>query len=348
MSKVSDVNEVVNGSEAIFKLKTVLKSAGWVVQKSSDGSTYNASADEITHAASGAGGMENNYAWFVIRDPGSSHEWCFQRGTANTTWRVKISSLDRFTGGSPDATTVSSATDEQLIYGSGTDASPTFGALFYTDNLYRFHVIAENTAVGSATPIYGFWAFSTKLAIGTPQTLIFQEPMALGTFPELSSGTRAAPVVGDPDPVIYGCRYSSTGVTFKADGLSGTGSWNGSTTANNTPKGWWRMNYGDEAFVEQASANFHCYTQATGKVAPVNSTSGIGSEIHSERDILFPAIIGRPLLEGSNVGLKGTCENIKIKTLNRDYPGTVALSSGAKVYAGDLILPWEDNTIPRM
>jgi hypothetical protein len=348
VSKVSDVNEITNGSEAIFKLKTVLKSAGWTVPESSDGTTYNASGDQISHASSGAGGMENNYAWFVIRDPGSSHEWCFQRGTTNLVWRVKMSSLDKFSGGSPDNNTVSSATDEQIMFGGGTDASPTFSTLFFTDNAYRFHVIAQDTAVGTEAPIYGFCAFSTKVGTGIPTTFIFQEPMALDTFPELSSGTRASPVLGDPDPAIYGCSYSSSGVNFLAAGNAGTYSWNSSNTSGNTPKAWRKMNYDGEAFLGFASANFYCGNYTSGKVAPGSVSIGAGSDPCSGQEIMLPLIIGRTVRGTTYTGLKGFCENMKLRTVYKNYPNVVDLTTDAKVYVQDLVLPWENNTIPKV
>ncbi len=57
------------GSAAIFAFKELLVDAGWTVLPSSDGTTYNASGDQITTGSSGAGGMANNSAWFRIESP---------------------------------------------------------------------------------------------------------------------------------------------------------------------------------------------------------------------------------------------------------------------------------------
>ena len=54
---------------AIYNLKTTFKAAGWTVPRSSDGTTYNNSGDQISAGTSGAGGMDNARAWFVIQEP---------------------------------------------------------------------------------------------------------------------------------------------------------------------------------------------------------------------------------------------------------------------------------------
>lgn len=127
------------GAIAIFSLKQAAKVAGHTVPSSGDASTYNSSGDQITTGASGAGGMANVRAWFRLYDATTGHEWCFQRTSGNQSWRIKFSASARFVGGSPNANTVPSATDEQVLCGSGTDASPTGATVLPTDNTYRFH-----------------------------------------------------------------------------------------------------------------------------------------------------------------------------------------------------------------
>lgn len=137
---------------AIFNLKTLLKSVGWTVPRSSDGTTYNSSGDQISSGGSGANGMDNASAWFVIQSPGATpRQLCLQRWStvgAGTSyaWRIKYSKSAGFTGGSPGATRVPSAADEQLLLGAGTDASPTFNSLFgtATDGGFRHNLLADN------------------------------------------------------------------------------------------------------------------------------------------------------------------------------------------------------------
>lgn len=157
------------GAAAMFDFKEQLKVAGWTVTRSSDGTTYNAAGDQITLATSGAGGMANNSAWFVIQSPvgAGGQQFAIQRGTTNLVWKIKRSRTAGFTGGSPSATQMPSATDEFTILGGGTDASPTFTGMFSVDGgIYRWNVGADN-----ASP-YGFWAASFPNGGGaTPVTV---------------------------------------------------------------------------------------------------------------------------------------------------------------------------------
>lgn len=208
MAKFSDVNTIGTGAAAMFKLKEVLKAAGWTVPRSSDGLTYNAGGDQITVATSGAGGMENNNAWYVVREPGDRREWCVQRGTTNRSWRIKYSADDKFTGGSPGVSQTPSATDEQIIVGSGTDASPVFATTYHAvDSAYRIHIIANSTPIGG---VYPFVMFGTV----TPGSTfagggLWQEPMAPGSYDP-----------ADADPCVVG--YSSAGGSL--DQVFSTGS----------------------------------------------------------------------------------------------------------------------------
>ena len=68
--------------------------------------------------------MANTSAWFRISNP-DGVEYVCQRGINNLQWRVKVSPTVGFTGGSPGATQVPSATDEGIVLGGGTDASPS-------------------------------------------------------------------------------------------------------------------------------------------------------------------------------------------------------------------------------
>jgi hypothetical protein len=345
MAKITDVNGVpTTGAAAIYKLKTTLKAAGWTVPRSSDGSTYNSSGDQITHAGIGAGGMENGKAWFVIESPNGEHQWCFQRDLSdNAEWRVKVSSLDGFTGGSPGILETPYATDEQIMNGGGSDGSPTFGDLFTVDGGYRFNVIAQDAATGTGVEIYGFWAFAVEVGIGDIETIIAHEPMDPDTFPELSSGTRAAPVIGDPDPCIYVCDFGG-GIATKSITITTTsGYW---AAANSSWKHWHRMNYGDEAWVVNQACAYK--TAASAEIlAPYGiSTTGMASNPYNGADDCLPICTGRPALYATEVGRKGFCNFLKMRTINKNFPDTINITTDAMVYVGDLLIPWEDNTTP--
>jgi len=134
------------GDVAIYYFKEALKQAGGLVKSSGDSLSYFASSDGITHSGSGAGGMGNAGAWFRYQSPAGAggREYTFQRSTANN-WRHKYSFAAGFTGGSPSATQTPSATDERIVLGAGTDASPSYAAGFNA-NASKVHIGVNNAA----------------------------------------------------------------------------------------------------------------------------------------------------------------------------------------------------------
>lgn len=212
MGKQTNVNTIVdltvaaNNKVIWFALKETMKLAGWTVTKSSDGLTYNSGGDQITHSGSGAGGMNNTNAHATLREPGGRREICFQWTTAMLC-RIKYSALARFTGGTPSATRVPSATDEQVIAGSGSDATPT-GASFFNAANVRYHIVCLDSPIGGAYAFY-LWVMTTPGS--TSQAGGFWlEPMAPGSYDAL-----------DVDPCIIGA--ATGGGSFEASFLAGVG-----------------------------------------------------------------------------------------------------------------------------
>jgi len=166
----------------------IISGGGWTSVKDSDATTYSSSGVQLSTGASGAGGLGNDRAWFVIQHS-SGVQWCFQVvSVASITWRVKVSPSAGFTT-SPSATQTPSASDELVIWGAGTDASPTGAQLFPTDGTYRLECEAEST--------YGGWsvhAFPT--GGGATRTVIRHDPLATGTYPS-----------GDTAPWVFRCAY---------------------------------------------------------------------------------------------------------------------------------------------
>ncbi len=113
-----------------YDIKTELVASGWTVEASGDGlALYGASSDVITVRGDGAGGV-NTLAWVRLSNP-DGREICGQAidgftAAFDTAVRIrwKYSFAGGFTGGTPSATQVPSATDEGVFAGSGTDAAP--------------------------------------------------------------------------------------------------------------------------------------------------------------------------------------------------------------------------------
>jgi hypothetical protein len=86
MATNTDVSSPASGAAAIFSLLTTLCAAGWIVKRWSDATTLSSDNVDLTtnpygSAASGAGNLGNNSAWFRVAAGDASREWLFQRGS---------------------------------------------------------------------------------------------------------------------------------------------------------------------------------------------------------------------------------------------------------------------------
>lgn len=192
-------NSCASSAAALRFIKDKLVLNGFSVPKSGDASTYNSSGDQIT-TDSGAGSLASTGAWMILRAPASAYELAVQAGTT-TNARV-LQSVAGFSGGSPGAARVPTATDQQFInsIGGGTDASPTYSQLFGTDNTYRVYM-----AVGDSSEGYDWWAATIPTGGGTPTTVMGVFSMISGTYPS-----------ADTDPRAYLMDYASGGVAISS------------------------------------------------------------------------------------------------------------------------------------
>lgn len=346
MAKFTDVNNGgIDGSACMFRFKETLKAAGWTVTQSSDGTTFNGSGDQITVEGSGAGGMANANAWFDIQDPVGGRTFSIQRGASNTVWRIKYSALDDFGVGTSTQVGAGTVGEEQIIFGSGTDASPTFSTLFAASSTFQWHVIAQSTATGpSGNEAYGFWAFATVDGTGVLRTMFFCEPTDPNSYPVLV-GTRAAPNTGDPDPVIIECNANNSGGMMRLSQGTSLG-WS-DTSASNNKMFWYQYNNtnsGTEAWVQSHGAGVR-----QGDNSPaVTYFENLGSNPYDGGDDLFQIMVGRPSTGfATQVGLKGNTNFIKQQmSVGRAYPDTVNLATDAFVQVENCLVPWEDTTAP--
>lgn len=298
MAYLFDVNgePSAHGSAAMFRVKTLLKSAGWTVPRSSDGTTYNSSGDQITHSESGAGGMDNNRAWFVVRQPGTNaREFCFQRDTsaALTTapnWRVKYSGgpSTGFTGGTPSATQVPSATDEQVVFSGGTDATPSFTSFFFS-GLYscRLNIIAGGQAEGYP---FLFWSSDPNVsATAGSNTGFGLDIMMPGTYD---------PTDIDPAVVYPG---SSNNI----------GNFGSELFAPTQPKAW--FNKGD------ANAAFQSVALLSSALNGTVTTNTLRSSFATGKDDLGLVQWARNPASGHPGGVKGVSTIFRVPNMARGY-----------------------------
>ena len=304
---------------SFYTLKTSLVTAGWTVMSSGTGSSYSSNSDLITSATV----LNNANAWYRIRAPVGTKEFIFQRVAGENAWRMKMC-LNGFTGGSPSATVVPTgdATDT-LVYGSGTDGSPTgANVTIGTGGLaQRAHI-----CVASGTDGYGWYLISNDSGTATRQFHIMMD--SIDGYSQIS---------GDPDPYIYTFIGYATGNGINVPGsvgrisigTGGTGVyafWSSSTAALDVTAIAWYIQY-------QGSYN---YTLVPSGIA-VNPWNG--------KDEAFPIFWARNPGRTGVGGYRGASTFQKWVGYNRGTGNTFSINTTSDRYAySDTSLPWDGTT----
>lgn len=296
------------GSLPMFHLKELLKSVGWTVVQSSDGTTYNGSGDQITSADSGSNGMNNNSAWYRIQDPAVLREYVFQRGTNDASWKGIYSASDKFTATVGNATTVPTANDEQGIF----KAVKTNQTIFSTSAAYRYHIAVQDAAHNG---VYAWWMIGVNFVDATPETTcIFCDAM------DASYGS------GDNDPSVH---FGNSDGPIVSTLTSTSVATNGASL-----RGWMRYGEVDE---EWAGLTSTYYIAASFNLAPyfplVNP--------HNDRYVLLPLPMFRHSSTGSLVGFKGVSRYIRWNPsiYSFSYPAVLSDASDGHLVHGDLAFP---------
>jgi hypothetical protein len=322
----------VHGVDAIFQWKQFMVGApGWTITASSDGTTT-ANSDIITSAGTGAGGLLNTRAWFVIQQPASTRQFCFQTIGVHTpplspngaNWRVKYSPSGFVNGGAPTITPTANnsiytgAEDAGVVIGSalGTDATPDGAVLFGTDGTYKMQMMADDTA-----PNAFYWFCTTTPTTNISSGFSF-DPMTTGTFPG-----------ADPDPYAI---YHATSSFSKIISITGQ------TTA---PFSYLKRGMTGETF-DHISAGTFCADSGTTPLIgglPSNPTNGT--------DDLLPVIYARPPAwnaVGQPAGYKGVSSLMKWCTTARTTTDMLSVvTPGDRIVVGNTTFPW-NNTNPSL
>lgn len=301
-------NAPATGSVAMYQLLTLLLSAGWTKTKDSDGTTYSSGGTQVTSGASGANGLGNTNAWFVIKHPSADNAFCFQRGSSNSAWRISYCADNAFTGGSPSGSQIpvpGGTGVEVILLGGGSAASPSFGNFFTTDNTYKFHAIAGGAAEGYSFVSCANTTSSTTLNGGTI------------VFDRMLSGTFSA---SDTDPYIVYVP-GVTSVPF--------GNFHGS----NAVKGW---------FGAKTDITNNRTFAATSYGGVLGAGTALGANPFTSKDDLVPVPWMR---SGSNPGWKGMSTLFKWPSVLRTNFDTYDVS-GTKDYINinNMALPWDGST----
>ena len=292
MALFTDVGGAIPASagEVMYRFSLVLIAAGWTVPGSSDGSTFSQAGVNKWTGATQAG---TTNAWIRLQDPAGVVEHLFQCISA-TTFHWRTSATVKFTGGSPAAGVTPSATDEAVILGSGTDASPTGATMLgTTDGNYRIWLCAGDSTIG-----YGFYFAATTQNVVTQQALLFLDVMKASTFP-----------AADTDPAVV---YTGTGSTCANLGAGNLG------TVANAPFGW--LGYGLTGAACQRIPIQDVYnTGASAAIAP----GGLPQNPSSKNDTMIDPLYARDSGQTAPAGWKGCGSLFKIqgtpRTLGTPY-----------------------------
>ena len=329
MAKVASVNNLpATGGEAMFIVKTVAVSAGWSITRSGDGlALFSNVGDILTTGVSGAGGLGNTNAWFEMRDPASRVCFTFQRITG-TTWRAKYTETGAFAGGTPGISRTGTATDEQVLYGAGTDASPTGTQMLHTDGgTYRFAVFFQST-IQPSNGTYSFWFAGSPSFSNVGVSFFGLDGMLAGTYHPSDQIPRAI-ITWYANPPV------AAGWTAVADTVFYARSWTAYGLAGATFRRFGMATY-------MAGVTTGTGATATGGIF-TNSVQDYNLSGYSSVDQPMPLLLARVTNHGSFPGPKGFCHSFLISTANRQYPQTINLTTDAFMYFGGLAVPWPNN-----
>jgi hypothetical protein len=150
-------NRPTTGGFAMYTIVAAFLAAGWTKKMDSDGTTYSSSGTQVTGGNTGTNGLNNAYAWVRMADPAGVREFVIERsGSVDYQWGIKYSAAAHFTGGSPGAAALPTATDEVAVLGTITGSGGSGGtyASFFssTEASYYLHCVLGDSTIG-----YGFW-----------------------------------------------------------------------------------------------------------------------------------------------------------------------------------------------
>ena len=315
---VSINNTLSSLADGWYQFKEALKTGGWTVTQSGDGTSYSAVTDLITNATI----MNNSRAWYILTQPivdGYQKFICIQPGGTKSQARVKLS-WTGFNTGSPSGTVVPSAADEKVILGSGTDATPTYEDFLNSSDA----LIRSNIIIGDAASKYAFFWMCNRITTGGFGSLFMIDRV---------SDAHAL----DIDPYVYfmfgATSYPSTLNSYSTSTLS-------LVSGSSRMWCWVRKGYSDQAFAK-GFVNF--FNQGIG-VANNFFVGLLGTNGYDSTDTILPALVFVGAQINANT-LLTSLSFYKGQMVNMQLNGTarIALDTGTsklKVYNGPYVFPW--------
>jgi hypothetical protein len=184
MTAYSSNVSVTTAATCLWQVKSqslvgVTLTENWTIVSSATGGVYAQSGDVIDSESD----LLSASTWWVmkgkaVRDGSLTvrQQLCWQTNGSGGV-RLKVSPRAGFTGGSPSATRVPSATDERVLLGGGTDASPTYSSALFPASGAWFQARYSETDDA-------IWAMAYPVGGGAASALF-----VLGCLPLVYDGT---------------------------------------------------------------------------------------------------------------------------------------------------------------
>lgn len=337
----------VTAAEAVFRLKELLKSAGWTIQASSDGTNFSNTAGNTNDQITSSTEMGNLNAWFVIKQPaiGSGtgapghRQLAFRKSSATEgSWTVTYIPLNS-TNTAAQAPTVAGTATALPTYTSVYDVCGTYpstaGTWFSTTaNTYRTSIAADNAAP------YGFYMFSYLVSSGSAATaggcLIF-DPL---TSYDAS----------DVDPYAFYCPSPTNGILDVSSSSATAASVMPTTHNRSAPAKLLYKSTLYEAW-RNVSMLVYCSHDSSSTAGLINFPNASSTNPHTAEDDLLPVPYGRPASNTSTVftppnGFMGISTLLKYAGVSRSTGSPLTVSTTRDyISVVDVVFPW-DGSVP--
>lgn len=311
-----------SGAHTMFELKDLLKTAGWDVKSSSNGTTANTS-DNIASTAS----LASSNSWYVMRMPadagGLRREFMAYRWpSGDFHWALGYSRAAGFSGG----TTSAAPTASDALYGNMTGGSNarTSSQVQYFDSTGSKYVVM---AADNAAP-YGFYlaTFSSVLGTGTGRDSGYYSTGGFALDP-LQTGTYHA---NDPDPYIILSSASTPRSWLRSEDLQ--------DTSNNFSLGKVWGHYNDPSSPALNPVNWVFYPSA------IAYRGSLLANPYSGKDDTCALVYVMGQSSSAN-HIKGTSSLMRWVMQARNTGDTLStLASRDRIIVGHVALPWDGTT----
>jgi len=332
-STLQDATVLVNqqpatGDAAMIFVKRAMNEAGYVTNRSSDGTTFSNTGDVIGTSALALG---HTNAYFSLVSPDGKRWFIIRRGSTTRSWEFQVS-VDGYNSDGTATTPPTAITgDNRYLMGNATTGG--FNNFWAADNTYWFNMVWQTIAPYAVIMFTIFTNPSTTQAVQPEAGILIDPGLA---FADSS----------DPDPCIYNwCGSGNTGeflaLTFASVNAGGLFNENVNNVGGG-PRGWLGKNATNGAF---AAIPPMTYNGSSGATYVYPSSSGIN--LSNLEDIPLPVPWERsPLVTvspGAPYGYKGFSNALK-------YPGQGGVTGNPRDYTSPgsadglivnaCIIPW--------